>query len=69
MNNFAITFALNAHSGIVTFVGFTCQQRVAFKARMSKFQCLRVVIAAPARLENRLFLSNVTMPTELAAWR
>jgi DNA-binding transcriptional LysR family regulator len=48
--------------GIVTFVGFTCQLREALAACMSKFQCLRELVAPPNRLENRLFLVNVTMP-------
>jgi DNA invertase Pin-like site-specific DNA recombinase len=32
---------------------------------MPKFQCLRKLVAQPNRLENRLFLANVTMPVEL----
>jgi hypothetical protein len=52
-------------NGIVTCVGFTCQKREALTTRMSKFQCLRDLVAQPNRLENRLFLANVTMPLQL----
>ena len=34
----------------------------ALKARMSEFQCLSTLVAELNRLENRLFLANVTMP-------
>jgi 4-diphosphocytidyl-2C-methyl-D-erythritol kinase len=54
-----------AQMRIVTFLGFTCQLRGAFAARMSKFQCFSELAALPNRLENRLFLANVTMPAEL----
>jgi hypothetical protein len=35
---------------------------------MSKFQCLGELVAQPNRLENRLFLANVTMPLQAFVW-
>jgi hypothetical protein len=32
------------------------------KARMAKIKCLRTLVVELNRLENRLFLANVTMP-------
>jgi len=34
----------------------------ATTARMSKFKCLRTLVAEPNQLGNRLFFGNVTMP-------
>ena len=34
---------------------------------VSIFQCLRSLVAEPNWLTNRLYLANVTMPTEIAA--
>jgi hypothetical protein len=49
-------------AGVVTFIRFTCQERGPLTAVMSKYQCLRALVAEPNRLEDRLFLANVTMP-------
>ena len=43
---------------------FLSFQPGALKARMSKFQCLRTLIAELNPLENRLFLPKVTIPYE-----
>jgi hypothetical protein len=44
------------------FVLLTCRWTVAFKAQMSKFQCLRTLVAELNPLENLLFLAGVTRP-------